>query len=67
MNKKISQMYIKEYFNYSDGVMIRIKNKYRSDLIGKPSRTVRPDGYVKIRVNGSYFYEHVLVWVYFNG
>lgn len=66
--KKLTLEYVRENLLYcKNGSMIRIRNRTRPDLIGKKIGTLRPDGYIKARLNGSYYYLHRLVWMYHYG
>ena len=62
------QDYLKERFEYVDGSLYRTAPKtYRVSDTRKPAGTTIKSGHRQIKFDQTFYYEHVLVWVYFNG
>lgn len=64
----ITQERLKELFEYdhSTGQFIR-KKSFAGQRVGMIAGTKRRDGYIQIRVDGTMYRAHRLVWVYVNG
>ena len=60
---------LREYFNYVDGQLIRIKstNSSRPDMLGKPLGYLSSEGYLRGGFKNKPYYLHRLIWVYHNG
>lgn len=61
---------IKDYLSYDPetGLFTRIKGvRVNRKLLGKPTGYKRPDGYIRIVVNGKRYFAHRLAWWYVHG
>lgn len=68
-SREPTQDELREYFNYVDGQLIRIKstNSSRPDMLGKPLGCLSSKGYIYGRFRYKLYFLHRLIWVYHNG
>lgn len=64
-NEYPSQEEIAEIFYYSDGNLY--KRKTRKDFVGKPVGSKMRGGWSQVKINGIFYYVHMLIWVYHYG
>jgi hypothetical protein len=57
---------VQEIFNYDDYDLVW-RSSHRHGLIGKIAGAVHRNGYRQIKIKGSYFLAHRLVWLYVTG
>ena len=63
-----SQNEIKELFEYRDGGLYWKVNKGKSIKVGQQAGSImNTTGYRRIVINSNHYYEHRIIWIYFNG
>lgn len=60
-----SQNEIREWFEYRDGRLYWKVNKAKNIKIGQQAGSISK-GYRQIKINSKRYYEHLLIWIYFN-
>lgn len=60
---------IKEFFTYDahSGVITWVKNRGGRGVAGRPAGALRPDGYIKIRLDNKQLMAHRLAWFLYTG
>lgn len=68
-SREPTQDELREYFNYVDGHLIRIKitNSSRPDMLGKRLGSMSGNGYIYGSFKSKLYCLHRLIWVYHNG
>lgn len=65
----LTQEFLKEHFNYIDGVLFYKKRPSKTGVnpVGKPLGHINKNGYLKCTIKSKTFLVHRLIWIYFNG
>ena len=62
----ITQDIARNLFEYRDNKLFWKKPTRKQD-IGKVAGYIRPDGYVRIKIEGKLYYGHRIIFIYYNG
>ena len=65
----ITQEFLKEHFDYSDGHLWWIKDtsKYGPSRVGKRFGAYNNNGYIVGKIKGKHYVKHHIIWNYHNG
>jgi hypothetical protein len=63
----LDQVYLKQLFDYRDGLLIWKIKPARRTRIGYVAGTVRYDGRRKVRIDSKQYFNSRLVWIWHNG
>jgi len=68
LDKQLTQEYVRQYFDYADGVLVwKNRTGTRRGINGKVAGTINGLGYRQIRLNGTTYLAHRLIYLYHHG
>jgi len=68
LDKQLTQEYVRQYFDYADGVLVwKNRTGTRRGINGKAAGTINGLGYRQIRLNGTTYLAHRLIYLYHHG
>ena len=67
LKNKLTKELLNELFEYKNGFLYRRKSEKGQRYVGKQAGTLRKDGYYSVRVNGSLYLAHRLIFLMHHG